>query len=193
VVAIAVYKITNSVNGKLYIGQSKSPHTRWGRHKKDALTQNWLLSRAIRKHGVSAFSMEILHWCETKEDANELEQFLIAECYTQVTGYNILPGGDGILPGTKFSDSHKQNISKGRMNMQFSEAHKANLSAAKKGEKHPQYGTKRSDSTRAKIAAGLVGIKRAPDSEETKLKRSVAQTERRRRERALKLAALVEV
>ena len=51
---IGIYKITNKVNGKVYIGQSDNIERRWKNHKKDAFwsnghVYNYPLNRAMRK------------------------------------------------------------------------------------------------------------------------------------------------
>jgi len=190
---VAVYKIENTLNGRLYFGITCDPARRWRQHVKAAPTQNWALSRAIAKYGVDVFELSVIHWCISREDACELEQFLISEVGTQHNGYNISPGGDGFHEGVVFTAEHKRKIAESRRGMVFSTEHRANLAAAKQKENHPQYGTKRSKATRAKIAAKLTGIKRAPDSEDTRLKRSEAQKMRRQREREARLATTVEI
>lgn len=88
-----IYKITNKVNGKSYIGQTRySLEFRWRQHihKKD----NTYFHNAIRKYGAENFSIEILEECEVSK-LNEREMFYIAKLNTFKEGYNLTIGGDG--------------------------------------------------------------------------------------------------
>jgi group I intron endonuclease len=90
-----VYKATNTVNGKSYIGfDVKWPH-RQARHKHDAFKRksDYAFHQAIRKHGWDSFKWEIL-----KEDAKlEDEIRLIKEHDTYINGYNETKGGEGTV------------------------------------------------------------------------------------------------
>ena len=81
-----IYKITNKVNGKSYIGQTRyTIEFRWKQHqhKKD----NTYFHNAIHKYGIENFSIEILEKCDI-EDLNSREIFYIAKYDTFVNGYN---------------------------------------------------------------------------------------------------------
>ena len=96
---VAVYKITNTVDGKFYIGLSAYPAARWSTHKRHTLDgYKAKLYAAMRKYGIPAFTFDILHWCDTRDDANELEHFLIAECNNIRNGYNQQDGGATFSP-----------------------------------------------------------------------------------------------
>jgi group I intron endonuclease len=143
----AVYKIENAVNGKKYFGLSAHPAARWSTHKR--LARDGHVSKlyaALRKHGITAFSFEIVHWCDSREVANELEHFLIEETNTQIYGYNIREGGDS------WSHPEESRIKIGLRSL----------------------GREVTPETRAKISAGLTGYKRPPLTEETKQKLSIA-------------------
>ena len=60
-----IYKFTNKINGKSYIGQSQDLETRYKTHlrnfnKESASMYNGLFYRAIRKYGIENFNYEIL-------------------------------------------------------------------------------------------------------------------------------------
>lgn len=89
----AIYKITNKINGKAYIGQSNAPKSRWRDHivgySKNGIS---LIHRAIAKYGENNFTFEILGWFE---DYNEKEKYYIEYYQTlQPYGYNIQKGGE---------------------------------------------------------------------------------------------------
>lgn len=88
-----IYKITNKVNGKSYIGQTRyTLEFRWKQHqhKKD----NTYFHNAIHKYGIENFSTEILEECDYK-DLDSREIFYIAKYNTFKEGYNLTIGGDG--------------------------------------------------------------------------------------------------
>lgn len=88
-----IYKITNKVNGKSYIGQTRyTIEFRWKQHqhKKDST----YFHNAIHKYGIENFSIEILEECDIK-DLNSREIFYIAKYDTFNNGYNLTIGGDG--------------------------------------------------------------------------------------------------
>ena len=62
----ALYKITNIVNGKSYIGQSIDPYARFISHKSRAKndSDNSPIHAAIKKYGKENFIMEILEWSD---------------------------------------------------------------------------------------------------------------------------------
>jgi group I intron endonuclease len=96
-----VYKITNQVNGKVYIGiTTGSIEKRWREHKCAANKGSQLpLYKAIRKYGHEAFSIEQLATADTVEDLKAQEVRFIKELgsfYTDGNGYNMTDGGDGV-------------------------------------------------------------------------------------------------
>ncbi len=98
-----VYCILNTVNGKRYIGLTTVSLTaRWYNHVADANAgSKRLICRAIRKYGPGAFVMEALLSMAggtTWGDLAAMERYLIAQEGTMMpAGYNMTPGGEGIL------------------------------------------------------------------------------------------------
>lgn len=106
---IGIYKITNLVNGKIYIGQSCDIETRLKSHK--SCSTNEHLRNSIRLYGVDNFKFEVLE--ETSTDTiNERERFWISyyDCTNPEKGYNLTSGGerDG---GWHHSEQSKQKMS----------------------------------------------------------------------------------
>lgn len=91
-----IYKITNIINDKCYIGQTKDYIKRFSAHK-NALRKNKHdnphLQSAWNKYGEENFSFDIL---EYTEDYNDREKYYIAYYKSDNLeyGYNILPGGE---------------------------------------------------------------------------------------------------
>jgi len=102
-----VYRITNLVNGKFYIGSSNKLMRRYRRHKKDLKNDyhpNQLLQRAYNKYGEDNFSFEVLEYIEDKELARSVEQRYLdfMRPFDREIGYNICLDSRG-LSGVKRS------------------------------------------------------------------------------------------
>lgn len=101
--AIGIYKITNQINNKSYIGQSKDITRRFRQHHTqpfniNALTYDTIFYRAIRKYGLENFSFEILEQC-LEEQLNDREKYWIKYYHTCIkdqlaNGYNMTYGGE---------------------------------------------------------------------------------------------------
>lgn len=91
-----IYKITNTINGKIYIGQSIEPEYRFRKHKeasKRPRNYECVLYDAMTKYGVENFVMEIIE--KDVENYNEREQYWIKMLNSlRPNGYNIAAGGD---------------------------------------------------------------------------------------------------
>lgn len=117
----AIYKVTNLINGKIYIGQSVNPEQRFKSHLYKREKSISLINRAVDKYGKENFTMEILEWTK---DYNKAEKRYIAE-YRSLTpyGYNQTIGGENppIMygennPATKISNEIAQKIIKDLLN-----------------------------------------------------------------------------
>ncbi len=131
-----IYKVTNKVNGKRYIGQTvKSLNERMFRHIHDALGSwdNIYFHKAIRKHGVENFKWEILIECYSRNELDNIEIKLIKKYNTFGSGYNLNVGGKGNA-GFKLTEDTRQKMSE-----------------AKKGKNHPNYGKHCTKETKKKI------------------------------------------
>lgn len=87
-----IYKITNLINGKVYVGSSVNIHQRWKREKNAAYnpndgSYNYPLSRAFRKYGIENFSFEVLEEC-SQAMLIEREQYYVDVYDSLNKGYN---------------------------------------------------------------------------------------------------------
>lgn len=97
-----IYKITNTANGKIYIGQTrKAVKTRWTNHVTCAQNQshrdyNIPFHNAIRKYGRNAFRVETIEECDNSL-LNDREKYWIAKLHStdKSKGYNLNLGGLG--------------------------------------------------------------------------------------------------
>ena len=89
-----IYKTTNLINGKFYIGQDS-------KNNPDYLGSGNLLNRAIQKYGKENFIKEIIECCESKQHLDEREIFWILELKPV---YNIAKGGSGGNTRYNFTD-----------------------------------------------------------------------------------------
>ena len=86
-----IYKITNLVNDKVYIGQSaRGVRERFTRHIHDAMSErlDTHFARAIRKYGPENFVVEVIDTADTQEELNRKEQYWIREYDSVHHGYN---------------------------------------------------------------------------------------------------------
>ena len=89
---IGIYKITNNINGKFYVGQSIDIQRRFLEHKTQK-NSRIILDKAIQKYGAENFSLEVLEKC-SKEQLNEKEQYWILKLNAIEKGYNLSLGGN---------------------------------------------------------------------------------------------------
>lgn len=92
-----IYKITNQINGKIYIGQTIGILSkRWREHCFEANNgvKTYYLYQAMRKYGIENFSIEQIEQC-SNELLNEREIFWIDKYNSRKEGYNLAPGGNG--------------------------------------------------------------------------------------------------
>lgn len=125
-----IYKITNTINNKIYIGQTINPiEKRFKRHINDAINNvlDTHLARAIRQYGPDAFIIEEIDKATTQQELNKKEQYYIHYYNTLENGYNET---DSI---TKCGGNTYAGRSKEKM-----ELTKEKLSQSKQGSKNPR-------------------------------------------------------
>lgn len=85
-----IYKTTNLINGKIYVGKSE-------RNRQTYLGSGKILKQAIKKYGKENFSREILETCSDKIELAKREIYWIdkLDSRNNKIGYNIAEGGTG--------------------------------------------------------------------------------------------------
>lgn len=155
-----IYKATNLINGKNYIGQTvktlkerKSGHVRKSEHG-----SKYCFHNAIKKYGVETFVWEIICSCQSKDEADVREREFIKVFNAKVpSGYNMTDGGEGTV-GCHPSEETRIKASVAQK-MFIQRTGKVNF-----------LGMKHTPESRAKISAAQTGKKRGPFSDEHKEK-----------------------
>lgn len=107
-----IYKITNTINNKFYIGSSNNIKKRWNRHKMDLRNnkhKNTLLQNSYNKYGVDVFLFEIIEIISEYNMLLEREQYYLDKykSYNKNIGFNIntkSSGGNNISNNPKKDD-----------------------------------------------------------------------------------------
>lgn len=159
-----VYRITNLLNGKCYVGCSIDIYLRWIDHRaRRNRTHNLSISRAFRKYGIDNFSFELLEEC-VPEALSDREMFWVAKLKP---AYNRTLGGRG-PNGMRLSEEARSRLSaKGKEQWQrmTPEEQRRRVENNLTG---PKLGCKRSWEIRQQISATLSGRICGPRSQEVK-------------------------
>ena len=121
-----IYKITNKIDGKIYIGKHKTSFI-----QDSYMGSGKLILRAISKYGIENFEKEILFQFDNEADMNSKEAELVTEefCLREDT-YNLSLGGNGgwditksktAFLNKKHTDETKKKISEAARNRKVSE------------------------------------------------------------------------
>ena len=148
-----IYKITNTVNSKSYVGYTTDPESRWQSHRQNRGSK--LVFQAIKKYGLNKFTFEVI-----AEDTVDNEQQYIEKHNTMTpNGYNLTEGG-GVPPNHKgktykeiYGADWKQQIIKRQQsnrfkhNMPHTKATKEKIRKKVSGEGNGMYGKTHSKKT----------------------------------------------
>jgi group I intron endonuclease len=127
---IGIYKITNLINQKGYVGKASNVYNRWKYHRYIAQKVKegnapkrgvGVIHYAIAKYGIDNFKFEILYSFTMPNISDSMlssfEIFFIADQNTFIDdghGYNLTKGGEGIHPAKQVRDKMSQSSSKER-------------------------------------------------------------------------------
>ena len=173
-VSSGIYQITNQINGKCYIGSAVNLQNRRAVHLcrlRRGRHHNQHLQRAFDKYGEEAFMFSVLEGVEDVSQLIPREQHFIDTLNPE---YNIAPIAGSSLGCARSAEARAKN-SEAHIGKHHSEEARAKISAAKKGERNPNFGKHQhpSEKTRKKISAAKMGH---PVSEETRAKIAAAQS-----------------
>ena len=136
-----VYKVTNSINDKIYIGQTiKTLAHRKRAHINSAKRgdTNFYFHNALSEHGFDNFKWEILRICDSIESLNSFEEYYILYYDSMVCGYNLKSGG---------------------LNNFLSEKTKLKIGDGNRGKNNANFGKHLPKETRDKISKANLGDK----------------------------------
>lgn len=175
-----IYKCTNKLNGKSYIGQTiqkfsrrKQMHLLYATNEKYYGKFNCQFYQAIRKYGKDSFDWSIIAECDNIQELNDKEKYYIEFYDTMKNGYNLTTGGENFIrtqetkdkyselfKGRIVSEETRKKLSEARKGKKFTEEHKKNLSLSQKGKESPLKGRKLSDETKKKMSDAQMGNKK---------------------------------
>jgi len=89
-----IYKVTNKINGKFYIGQTmRNLKKRIADHIRKNNDGSYF-HNALKKYGIDNFEWSIIEECDSKEELDEMEFHYIKQYDTYNNGYNLTLGGE---------------------------------------------------------------------------------------------------
>lgn len=155
-----IYKITNLINGKIYIGKhstNKSGDSYMGSGR--------LLGKAKSKYGKDAFKKEIIAFTDNEDNLDFLERFYIKKYKSRdlTVGYNLTDGGEGMLGykhsnETKLKMKHHHYDCSGKNNPMYGRHHTSDAKLKNKiahlGKPSPLKGTHLDEEHKQKLKEG---------------------------------------
>ncbi|HET8688619.1 MAG TPA: GIY-YIG nuclease family protein [Methanosarcina sp.] len=145
----SIYRITNLITNKVYIGFTSNPTARWGSHCSESKNKNSknaqkILYQSMRKHNIENFIFDVIYQSKDAEHTkNVMENYFITEYNSYIDfpnsgGYNMTLGGDGLVGYTPSKETCEQiSISligntngSGNKGKSKSKRHRANIGLA---------------------------------------------------------------
>jgi group I intron endonuclease len=164
-----IYIIENTINSKLYVGQTIDPYKRKSAHFSQTSQSKGglVINKAMIKHGRTNFDFVLLDTAYSKEELDDKEMYWIRTLNSLTpNGYNRELGGHaGPVPGRKHSPESIEKMREcklGAKNPAFGKEHnkewKENMSLRMSGENHPLFGKKFSEESRNKMRQSHLGM-----------------------------------
>lgn len=148
-----VYKYTNKVNGKVYIGQTCRTMEKRACYNGNGYKGCSKFWNAIQKYGWDSFIPKVLEDNLTSEEASDRERFYIKQYNSIKEGYNLLESN------LIFSDEYRENMRNAIKDSPNNEERKKKVSESLKGCKNPFYGKHHSEESKEKIRKAKLGKK----------------------------------
>lgn len=158
-----IYKITNLINDKIYIGKDTTSD-------KNYYGSGVLIKRAIKKYGIENFKKEILEECVSNNELCLKEKYWIDlfNSNNLKIGYNISKGGDG---GDTLSNNPNIEIIKSRIsNVRKGKKYEDLFSPDKIKQYKEKLSKQMSKRLKGKTLEDLYGIERAKEIKEKQSK-----------------------
>lgn len=141
-----IYKATNVLNGKSYIGQTVCGYKdRFAAHVRASMDESDIyFHRALRKYGHENFKLSVVASAYSKQDLEDKEILMIRKHRTMKCGYNLTPGGRSLAGdsnpnyGNKWTDKQRSHLSVMRKGTKSSEETRRRVSIASTGRKHSE-------------------------------------------------------
>ena len=166
-----LYRVTNKINGKIYIGQTVNPSARWWQHRNDAAEPKIPFHHAIKKYGAHNFEFEIIASCKGFDNTNAIETELVKQYDSYVTdgkGYNATHGGMNAPKSEEWiqamKDWHASLSPEERAEISRKQSEATIQQIAEKG--HPAKGLKWTDEQRANASIVQKAVDRTPTEEQ---------------------------
>lgn len=132
-----VYKITNKVTNKIYIGiTNQGSGARYRHHWYESrIGEPSPIHRSMAKYGEDNFTLEIIDFADTYDELKEKEKYWIKQYNStdKSIGYNLTEGGDGTF-GRKHSEETKEKIRQKALGRKVSEETKKKMSETRLGK-----------------------------------------------------------
>ena len=129
-----IYKITNILNNKVYVGQSTDIYTRWTTHRNELNNNrhhNIYLQKSWNKYGEENFQFDILESCaEDSLDEKECYYIELLNSIDKKYGYNLVSGGSS---NKKFSEDVLKRMSEAQTGRKHSDETKKKIGDANRG------------------------------------------------------------
>lgn len=131
-----VYKITNKITNKIYIGiTNQGSGARYRHHWYESrIGEPSPIHRSMAKYGEDNFTLEIIDFADTYDELKEKEKYWIKQYNStdRKIGYNLTEGGDGTF-GRMHSEETKEKIRQKALGRKASEETRKKMSEARKG------------------------------------------------------------
>jgi group I intron endonuclease len=157
----SIYKITNLVNSKVYVGWThRDPSKRFNEH---ITRNNCPISWSIKKRGADNFLFEVIYQTKDEDHSHEMETYFIKQYNSLIEqwGYNRDLGGTGHKRTSATIEKHREKIKGRKQSAEHIRKRAASVSGDKNGcygrtgEKHPRYGKTWTEEERQKIRDGI--------------------------------------
>lgn len=172
-----IYAITNTVNGKRYIGSASNLASRFRTHKARLNLDKHhsvKLQNAWRKYGPDCFRFEVLEFVANRANLVDREQHWIdVHQAASASGYNISPIAGSSL-GVKHTEKAIRNMGESKIGIRCKPETREKISLANTGKKRKpevvekmaaaRTGSKRSDETKMKMRMAHLGKPKSPET-----------------------------